>query len=129
MISLLFVDCKQPSVQKESPCINNIIAKDKILGKVRNQYSTQNSLSSTIYNYTEGLRQLEFQSCPDNFKAAFLKHIAAWDEMLPITDKYPDIRGEMHDAFDKIKAQGDQSFESQLQIIWDTWDEVEKTMP
>lgn len=131
ILTLLFFSanaCKQKVEPQNNSCIHTIIKKDELLGKVRNKFSETKSLSTTIYNYTEGLRFLDYGQCPEAFKTAFLKHIEAWDDMLKVTDKYPDIRGEMHAAFDSIKAKGDQEFENKLDRIWKTWENVEAAM-
>jgi hypothetical protein len=118
--------CNQKAKNEDNACIKFIMEKDELLGKVRNQYSKQHNLSTTIYYYTEGLRALDYQQCPEAFRSAFMAHIEAWDDMLRVTDKYPDIRGELHDVFDSIKIKGNPEFETQLKQIWDTWAKVEQ---
>ena len=110
-------------------CIEKIIALDDSLGTIRNHACKTISLSETIKQYTAGMNQFDFQTCPEAFTVAFKKHIAAWTDMLVVTNQYPELRGEMHDLFDQLEV-GEQAelFKSLLKSIWDTWAEVEQAM-
>lgn len=47
--------------------------------------------------------------------------------MLEITNKYPELRGEMHNLFDQLEKGNDAAeFKRYLKQIWDTWAEIEK---
>jgi len=124
MLGMLIIGCKNKTT--ENPCIKNIIAQDELLGKVRNNICKTQSLSKAISDYTQGMRHLILVGCPQEFNDAFETHIVAWENMIPIADKYPEERGEMHDIFDRIKAKSDKDFDDQLQSIWDSWAQVEK---
>ena len=91
------------SISNSKNCIKNIIAEDESLGKTRNHNCEKISLSETIRIYANGLEALDFAECPEKFSTAFQSHIKAWKEMIIITDKYPNLRGEMHDLFDEIE--------------------------
>lgn len=111
----------------ENNCIEKVLDKDSSLGRIRNHESEELSLSNTITNYVNGLRKINFKHCPSEFTQAFDKHIQAWIRMTTVTDKYPELRGEMHDLFKQIEIGSDSlEFKKRLDEIWNTWDEIEK---
>ena len=129
---MVFLGCgvSSNSDQKSSKvCVESIIKKDSELGKVRNHACEKLSLSETIIEYTTALKQLDFSACEKEFEVAFSSHINAWENAVSITDKYPMLRGEMHDLFDKIELTSDSTeFKSLVASIWSTWGEVESAM-
>ncbi|GJM34220.1 MAG: hypothetical protein DHS20C18_32210 [Saprospiraceae bacterium] len=113
----------------ERECINQVIALDDSLGKVRNYACETISLSETIQHYVDGMHQLNYRHCSKAFSTAFKKHRDTWVAMLAVTDHYPDLRGEMHVLFDQLETSDHaDEFKSLLQTIWDTWAEVEAAM-
>jgi len=113
----------------ENKCIDRVIAEDSKLGKIRNEASKTVSLSKSIDTYVDGMEQLDFTTCPGAFTAAFEDHIIAWKNMTVVTDKHPDLRGEMHDLFDGLKTGEDSiKFKQLLDEIWRTWGMVEAAM-
>lgn len=111
-----------------SQCVKEVFAQDDSLGSVRNHACETIPLSQTIVNYTSALKKLDFQHCPEEFEKAFKAHWIAWENMISVVDKYPDMRGEMHDLFDQIELSPDSSsFKLSLKAIWDTWAVVEKS--
>lgn len=112
---------------KEKDCVQHIISLDDSLGKVRNRNSKKISLSETILEYAYGINEEDFKNCSPQFTAAFNHHKESWLHMKSITDKYPELRGEMHELFDQIKEGKDSSaFKIRLEAIWNTWADVEK---
>jgi len=108
-------------------CVERVLAMDDTLGRQRNHACEQVSLSRAINDYVNGLREADFTDCPDNFKQAFDSHIRAWINIIQVTDKYPAVRGEMHDLFNQIaQSKGSTEFNAYLAEIWNTWDAVEK---
>ena len=108
-------------------CIKNVFSIDDSLGSVRNHACETIALSQTISNYTSALKKLNFKDCPEEFKKAFKDHWIAWDDMIPVVNNYPDLRGEMHDLFDQIEIGADSSaFNIKLKAIWDTWAIIEQ---
>ena len=108
-------------------CIDQILKSDSEYGKIRNHYCETFSLTKTIKLYVDNLSQLDFNDCPDEFTQAFRTHINAWEGMVEITDKYPSLRGEMHTLFDQIESGPDSLlFKPALNLIWSTWEAVEK---
>ncbi len=107
-------------------CIERVLKADNKLGTIRNHACETISLSETIRNYTKGMKALSYKGCKEVFATAFEKHREAWDVMIPVTDHFPELRGEMHDLF-KIMEEGEhaEEFKSRLKVIWDTWAEVE----
>lgn len=140
LLTFLLFNCQNSNSQGEDDssnnaptlgkaCIEKIIAADEKVGKIRNHACEKISMSQTIKNYVDALRKLDFSDCPTNFTKAFEKHINAWEKMIDITNKYPDMRGEMHDLFDELeKGEDSETFKPLLKAIWDTWDDIEKTM-
>jgi ketosteroid isomerase-like protein len=110
-------------------CVAEAIAIDDSLGYIRNHACEAISLSQTIQQYAQAIQQIDFSGCPPEFNAGFQKHAAAWLAMLPVTDQYPDLRGEMHDLFDQLKSDKyAEQFKSLEQTIWSTWKEIEEAM-
>lgn len=111
----------------EKECINKILDADSKLGKERNVLCKTVSLSETIKTYVAGMKTLDFENCPQDFTKAFNSHIEAWNAMIPVTDNYPNLRGEMHDLFKEIEKSNDSIvFTKKLSSIWDTWAIVEE---
>jgi uncharacterized protein (TIGR02246 family) len=104
-----------------------VIALDDFLGKLRNRACQRISLSETIRNYTEALALLDFTTCPADFRSGFEQHRLAWLKLLPFTDRYPDLRGEMHSLFSKMEND-DPAFKQAVKHVWDTWALVEAAM-
>lgn len=109
--------------------METIIQKDAELGKIRNHACENQSLSRTIEDYIQALEKLSFQNCPEEFAIAFKKHIKAWDQIIPLTNEYPDLRGEMHQLFNIIgDTENGATFKAKVDEIWSTWALVEKEM-
>lgn len=114
-------------LEQHNNCIETALSLDDQAGRIRNHACESTSLSQAILNYTQSLEQIDFSSCPKDFKAAFEGHIRAWQAAMEITDKYPNLRGEMHDLFKRIEeGQDGEKFKSKVKAIWDTWAEIEK---
>lgn len=110
-------------------CMERVIALDDSLGRLRNHACEKISLAETIRNYADGLQQIDFSNCPADFTAAFDKHRQAWLHLIPVVEKYPDMRGEMHDLFDGLEQGEDADiFKPQVKNVWDTWTEIETAM-
>ena len=132
MATLSILSCKKGRssthsdfVSKEE-CIKGILKQDDSLGKLRNVSCKQVSLSKSIADYTKEIGQFDYSNCPEALSKAFKTHKEAWNEMMVITNKYPDLRGEMHDLFDQIEIGSDSTqFKILLKNIWDTWADVE----
>lgn len=108
-------------------CIKQIFEKDSIFGDIRNHASEKISLSEVINNYSKNLKSLDYSHCPDIFESAFHKHIDAWLDFRNVSDKYPLIRGELHDIFAIIEKSKDSTeFKSRLGQILETWKIVEE---
>ncbi|WP_298904125.1 hypothetical protein [uncultured Psychroserpens sp.] len=129
---LLILGCKNSEEKNKVPiseeqCIKTILEQDSILGNIRNHATETLSLNTTITNYTDSLKDLDFNYCPDDFSNAFQTHIDAWIAMKTVTDNYSNLRGEMHDVFDQIELSKDSvAFKTKLKAIWDTWKTIEE---
>ena len=110
-------------------CMALAIAQDDSLGKIRNQACKTISLSETIRQYAGSIESINYTDCPAAFETGFKKHRAAWIALLPVTDQYPDLRGEMHDLFKQLESgKHAGQFKPLVQSVWDTWAEIEATM-
>lgn len=108
-------------------CVDVILKKDSELGEIRNHACEKISLSKTIDEYVSSLEKLDYSTCPESFTNAFKNHRSAWIDTKQITNRYPELRGEMHDLFDEINKTSDSTeFKKLVKGIWDTWAEVEK---
>lgn len=113
----------------EASCMRQILAADDSLGSIRNQTCETRPLASTIQQYTAGMAALDFSDCPPAFTEAFRAHQAAWAAMVPVVERYPDWRGEMHALFDSLAHSADSAvFHIRLAAIWETWGQVEEAM-
>lgn len=108
-------------------CVKRIYSKDSVLGAARNLASENISISLAITNYTTGLESLDYTNCPYNFVTSFQEHIEAWKKVTIVTDKYPLIRGELHDIFSQLEKSDDSTeFKMLVKEVWDTWSKVEE---
>ncbi|MBT8308689.1 MAG: hypothetical protein KJN85_17255 [Maribacter sp.] len=108
-------------------CVQMVFEKDSILGEIRNHSPEKISLSESIDNYTHELESMDFTHCPEKFRSSFNAHIKAWQQLRSVTDKYPSMRGELHDIFARLKKSGDSTeFKALVQKVWDTWDLVKE---
>lgn len=107
-------------------CVDKIIQQDEDLGAIRNQLCKEVSIQKTIHIYVEGLRSLDYSDCPEDFVAAFKAHIDAWQHLAGICGPFEDLRGEMHDIFEKID---NKEFDQRLDHVWQTWSVVEDLIP
>ncbi|MEL6810979.1 MAG: hypothetical protein AAFP76_06560 [Bacteroidota bacterium] len=115
------------SKTEQNDCIEQIFDQDSMYGASRNIRCMELSLSQTITQYVSEIRSMNFEACPKSFDDAFESHALAWLDIRSVTDKYPELRGEMHDLFDLIeKTEDSLIFKKKLKSIWDTWAEVEK---
>jgi len=132
VIILLSCNGQEPNKdikETSKTCIEKILEEDSSYGGIRNHSCEKISLSKTIDNYTESLDKMDFSDCPKPFSEAFKKHIDAWRAMKNVTDKYPELRGELHDLFAVIETKKDSTaFKGFHKNIWDTWKDIETAM-
>lgn len=111
----------------ENTAINAIIKQDDALGKIRNQYCKTHTLSETILKYCYEIEKLDFSNCPPEFKNAFWSHRKAWLDLLVVTDRHEQLRGEMHVLFKEIENSSDNEiFKALVANVWKTWEELEE---
>lgn len=120
---------KNISADAKNECIAGIMAVDDSLGKIRNHACERISMSQTITQYADAMEKFDFRNCPVEYAIAYEKHRKAWIDILAVTDKYPDLRGEMHVLFKQLEQSKDSDeFKPLLKSVWDTWAEVETAM-
>jgi len=114
--------------RKNTNCVKQIFEQDSIFGDIRNHASEKISLSEAINNYSKNLKSLDYSHCPEEFESAFHKHIDAWLDFIKVSDKYPLLRGELHDIFAIIeKSEDSTEFKSRLNQILETWKLIEES--
>lgn len=114
------------SKPQQKACIAKVISLDSSLGATRDRASRKVALSQSIRDYIKGMKAIGFTGCPQAFTTAFKNHIAAWKDLLPLTDKHPELRGELHELFTQLEKGPDGGeFKRRLKEVWDTWAEVE----
>lgn len=119
-------DTPATALQKE--CMERVLRMDSTMGAGRNRASRKMPLSQAIRDYVRGIEAIDFRGCPAAFTGAFTRHKEAWKGLLPITDKYPRLRGELHQLFGQLeKGPHAEDFKRRLGAVWDTWAEVEKS--
>ncbi|MCK6691312.1 MAG: nuclear transport factor 2 family protein [Thermoanaerobaculia bacterium] len=110
-------------------CMAEAIALDDSLGRIRNHACETVSLSQSIRQYAAAIAAIDFSGCPEPFSAGFKKHAAAWLALLPVTNQYSDLRGEMHTLFKQLESgRHAEQFKPLLKSVWDTWGEIEEAM-
>lgn len=109
--------------------MKRVFEADRVLAKVRDHFSETGSLDKAVSIYVMGLDNLDFNECPKSFHEAFVKHRDAWQKSVPFLSQHSELRGEMHELFDKIREM-DEEVSSKLnghfKSIMDTWTDVEK---
>jgi hypothetical protein len=107
--------------------MQNVLAIDDKLGSARNHASETSSLEDAVREYVTALDAVDFTGCPPDFVEAFSAHRDAWEEALPFLEQFPEMRGEMHSLFEKLKADPmtNPEIETLDKRIWDTWADVE----
>ena len=129
LVGLVFSTCKAQS-DEEIDCIQRILEQDALLGEIRNHPSDSLPLKDVILNYARALEALDYDNCPHDFRYAFMTHIKAWKDMMPVVDQYPNLRGEMHDLFSHLSDSNHKDlFNQNLNAIWRTWENVEALIP
>lgn len=114
--------------RKRKDCVKQIFEKDSIFGNIRNHDSEKISISEAIHNYSKNLKSLNYSNCPEKFETAFRNHIDAWIDFRKVSDKYPLLRGELHDIFAIMEKSKDSTeFKSRLDQILETWKIVEES--
>lgn len=137
IILILLLGCKYTGEKQKNTdividkdaiaCVQMVFEKDSILGGIRNHSPEKISLSETIDNYTHELESMAYTNCPEKFKSSFNAHIKAWQQLRSVTDKYPSMRGELHDIFALLEKSADSTeFKTLVQKVWDTWDLVKE---
>ncbi|MBK7938656.1 MAG: hypothetical protein IPJ82_16920 [Lewinellaceae bacterium] len=137
LAALFLYSCIKPAisaekampVQKPNDCMARVIVLDDSLGKARNRACQTVSLSETIRQYADGMEKISYRGCPSDFTEAFRKHREAWLALIPVTDQYPGLRGEMHVLFKQLESgEHAERFKPLVETVWDTWAEVEAAM-
>lgn len=109
----------------EATAIARVLAADDEAGRRRNHACESAPLTEAIEAYLDELEALDYDGCPEEFAAAFRRHRQAWRDSLGLFGRYRQLRGEMHELFERIRAQDAAALEAVEAEIWGTWDEVE----
>ncbi|NND44119.1 MAG: hypothetical protein HKN58_02260 [Xanthomonadales bacterium] len=111
--------------------IESVLEQDSRLGAERNEATRHMPIARVIEQYVAGLDALDLASCPEDFMLAMRRHRDAWQASVKFFEAYPELRGEMHEVFERIRAQGAAArsgLEGAEAAIWGTWAEVENAV-
>ena len=108
--------------------VERVLALDTRLAEERDHAPETVPLHEAIEDYVEALERLDFRGCPRDFVDAFAWHREAWRASIPFFEAHEELRGEMHELFDRIRAYGGRNerlLDEHVQAIFSTWEEVE----
>jgi ketosteroid isomerase-like protein len=111
--------------------IRRVLEADSALGAVRNEGVRVCAAHEVVGEYARVLGELDFSGCPGDFREAYWQHTRAWERMVGVLEPYADERGEMHDVFDRLTAEGAGSrgrVQDGLDEVWTTWANVEDSV-
>ena len=117
----------QVSIDELRSGIDKILEQDTELGTIRNNQPYQIPLHQAVKNYCNSLRQLDYSKTPEVFSLAFIKHVEAWEAAIPEFEKFSELRGELHEIFEKIKPQSE-DFLKLESAIWSSWADIESVV-
>jgi hypothetical protein len=113
----------------QGQCIDSVIKQDSLLRHKRNLRCKEVAPSQAIREYAAGIDQINFTQCPALFATAFQQYKKAWLGMARVTDQYSKLRGELHEVLQEVaNSKNAVEFRQQLQVLIDTWAEVEKAV-
>lgn len=115
-----------PNAAREA--IRSVLARDSELGRMRNHAPESAPVAEAVETYVRELATIDFEGCPPDFEAAFARHRTAWRDSIDFLAGFDELRGEMHDLFDAIRARGGSDraeLEDLERAIWSTWADVE----
>lgn len=105
-----------------------VLEQDSEFGRVRNHAPESGTPAAAIRGYVANLDRIDFSGCPRAFTRAFRQHRDAWEATLPLLDQFDELRGELHEVFEVIRARDAETraaLEQVEQPIWSTWGDVE----
>ena len=109
--------------------IARIFEIDSVLAKQRDNLPITQPLALAVESYVAGLNALDFSGCPTEFSQPFERHCEAWKNSIPFFSQHDELRGEMHQAIEKIRSLGPEAvteLDRQMKPIMETWQDVEK---
>jgi hypothetical protein len=111
--------------------ISRVLRRDEELGAIRNERSRVVSIDVAASDYADAVEAIDFAMTPGAFESAYQRHATAWralSDQLARHESWREMRGEMHDVFDRILAtdeSGVAGVRTRLDDVWATWSEVE----
>lgn len=111
--------------------IRSVMEQDTQLGTTRNHASENAPIARAVEEYVAGLDALDLEHCPQDFRLALRRHRDAWHDSIAFFEQHAELRGELHDVFDAIRAQGETArsgLEAVEAAIFGTWAEVEQAV-
>jgi len=109
--------------------ITRILEIDSVLAKQRDNLPKSHPITVAVESYVLGLKELDFTDCPAEFSEPFHRHRDAWSDSVEFFAQHGQLRGEMHEAINKIRQIGPEvaaELDSKLLPVMKTWQEVEK---
>jgi len=115
-----------PKQAGSASCWTRVYETDSILSIKRNEDCKRMPLAAAIGHYLDEAKKITYEDCSLSFKESFLAHLQAWEKLKPIADKYPLLRGELHEVFGLIQRTSDSAlFNQYVNDIHETWKHVE----
>lgn len=111
--------------------MTRVLEADSHLGAIRNHNVETMPIAEAIRRYVEGLDALELDHCPDEFVRALQNHREAWNQSIAFFEQFSELRGELHEVFEMIRARDEASSDGLQKAeaeIWSTWTEVEEAV-
>ena len=108
--------------------ILKVLEQDTRLGTVRNNAPRNAPIAEAVRDYVTGLDALDLNDCPPDFQRALRRHRDAWQASIAFFEQHEELRGELHEVWDDIRARGDEARQNLEQLeadILETWAEVE----
>ena len=134
LVSIALFSCRASAPVAESTpesSMLRVLAADEDAGAVRNEVPHAAPVAQAVRDYVKDLDALDYEGCPADFVAAFRTHRDAWVLMGEYLEPFGDLRGEMHDVFDRIGVDSNPTageFQRLLGDVWSTWGEVETSL-
>jgi hypothetical protein len=141
LVILSSVGCKDSKTASQTKqedhfpaAIREVLAKDQA-ASTRFRREEKDDRLDAVRRYCQALRRIDLRQCPNDFQEAFLKHIYAWEELVPLLEKFDGLTGDLMSLFEvgssvvtkqSLTTEGDREFARVRQAISATYFEVEK---
>ncbi|GAB5400162.1 MAG: hypothetical protein Aureis2KO_17470 [Aureisphaera sp.] len=114
-------------MDKPQACIHGALQAKAMLYAIYGNRTTKAPLSVAISSYINELEKIErLPSCPMPFKVTFKQYVTSWKSLIPIVEKYPEMRGSMRELLKELEQSPDSTaIKNRMRIIEANWRNVE----